>query len=144
MKFVADDGKVFDTMEECEKYEANNSLYNEVASIFYNEIIMYDHIGQQIEPQQELTSSNVKDYLNELQTILNFECYYLIIPNYIDWPQIKDFLHNEYDINLPPTAGEWHWDDCGSNSHWESYEDMRDYFNDVWGTIGKPRIREGA
>lgn len=142
MKFVADDGKIFDTMEECEKYEADIGLYGEVARIFYDEIIMYDHIGQHIEPQQELTSSNVKAYLDETETLLNNRCYYLIIPNYIDWPQIKDFLHNEYGIHLPPTAGEWHWD--SSSSRWESYEDMRDYFNDVWGTIGKPRVGEGA
>lgn len=142
MKFVADDGKIFDTMEECEKYEATNSLYNEVASIFYDEIIMYDHIGKQIEPEQELTASTTRAYLNEIHKILNSECYYIIIPNYVDWPQIQEFLHHEYGINMPPTAGEWHWD--SSNGRWESYEDMREYFNEVWSTISKPLIGEGA
>lgn len=142
MKFIADDGKVFDTMEECEKYEANNSLYGEIARIFYDEIIMYDNIGQQIETPLELTPSNVKDYLDETETLLNNRCYYLIIPNYVDWPQIREFLHHEYGLNLPPTAGEWHWDNFGGC--WESYEEMYNYFNEVWGTIGKPLIGKGV
>ena len=142
MKFVADDGKIFDTMEECEKYEENSGLCWEITRIFYDEITMYNHIGKQIEPQEEPTITTAHDYLDKVEKLLNCECFYLIIPHYIDWPQIQAFLHNEYGINLPPTSGEWHWDDCGGR--WESYEEMCDYFNDVWGSIGKPRIGEGA
>lgn len=141
MKFVADDGKVFDTMEECEKYEANNGQYGEIARIFYDEIIMYDKQGLQIEPQNEPTTS--LEYLSEIEDILGTDCYYIIIPNYINWSEIRTFLHQEYGlVDLPPTTGEWHWND--SKSYWESYKEMCDHFNDVWGRIGKPRIKEDA
>lgn len=101
MKFIADDGKIFDTMEECEEYEKMNSEGKEIAELWYNYISTYDATGHMIESSYDY-KKDIKSYLEDTATNIIYDTEFLSINcTSCEWEKIKKYLYQEYGLNLP-------------------------------------------
>lgn len=121
MKFVANDGKIFDTMEECQKYESKNVTKMDLASYWYNNITMLDDEGKIIEPDED---SNNYYYLDHLSNFLSTDnVWFIIVPERCDhdaeWEEICNLFEEEYCVAIPTSSGIWHWYD----DEWHTFED---------------------
>lgn len=128
MKFIADDGKIFDTMEECEEYETKTGAIS-LAHYWHDNITMLNEAGRIVEPNIDPTHD--PDYLKHLASFLERdEVCYLIIPkqcdNDVQWEKLCDFIDNEYSVNITISSGIWHWEEY----EWRNFEnDYRDFMN---------------
>lgn len=136
MKFIADDGKIFDTMEECEDYETKNSTIS--LALYWNDnITMLNKNGEVVEPKVMPMEHN---YLNHLASFLDSDTvWYLIIPekcdNDVQWKKFCDFIDNEYSINIPISSGIWRWDE--DTYEWHNFVNEYKKFTDQWTPIGR-------
>lgn len=110
MKFVADDGKVFDTMEECEEYEKMGEEGRKIARLWYNYVTTYDSIGQITEPSSDL--NDTANFLNDICGIINCQdsSFICIASDCVEWKEICDFFRFEYGAILPESTGTWRYD----------------------------------
>ena len=100
MKFIADDGKIFDTMEECEEHEKiSNSKY--IAMMWYMSITMYDVDGKVVRSIFKW-DKDTKDYLDNTNDICCNEARFIKIDCSADgWEKIINYFADEYDTYLP-------------------------------------------
>lgn len=132
MKFMANDGKIFDTMEECKEYETKIGAIP-LAYYWYNNITMLDKTGRPLRLNIDPTHP---DYLKRLVSFLDSdEIYYLIIPkkcdNDVQWEKLCDFINNEYSINIAISSGVWRWNEY----EWCNFENEYKEFMNLWKPI---------
>ena len=135
MKFIADDGKIFDTMEECEEYEKMNSEGKEISQLWYNHITIYDAAGHMIESSYDF-KKDIKSYLDNTADIFTDDAVFLDINcTNCEWEKIKKYFHNEYGLNLPSYARGFFRYDFGTE-HWISFHNDYEEFKKKWAPMG--------
>ena len=136
MKFIADDGQIFDTMEECEEYEKMNSEGKEIAILLNNYITMYDEKGSMIESSYDV-KENIKLYLDDTANIfasdntafLNVDC------TNSEWGKIKKYFSSEYGLILPSYArGFFRYN--YEEGYWISFHKDYEEFRKKWAPMG--------
>lgn len=134
MKFIADDGKIFDTMEECEEYEKIQSEGKEIAMLWHNFITIYDEYGEVMESQfdwEEETTNYLCDTANiccDDTIFIKIDC-----PEY-DWEKIKDYFVNEYGTYLPDYAKDIFR--YNENDEWVNFRKEYETFKKKWALVG--------
>ena len=135
MKFIADDGKIFDTMEECEEYEKMNNEGKEIAQLWYNSIITYDETGHMIESSYDY-KYDIKSYLDDTAAIVSDNTIFLVINSTRDeWEKIKNYFDKEYGLILPSyVRGFFRYD--YETEHWINFSKDYDEFKKKWAPMG--------
>lgn len=130
MKFVADDGTVFDTMEECQEYENNNDA-SYVKELIQKYITLYDSFGR------ELTLIDTPTYLNDFNIAFCNDALYIKIDSFIDdeYSVVRDYFEEEYGTEFPCYSGIWRYDD--SNIEWRRLSDEIDELMYHWKNLLK-------
>lgn len=135
MKFIADDGKIFDTMDECEEYEKINGEGKEIARLWYNYITMYDATGHMIESSYDY-KKDIKSYLEDTATIFCNDTVFLDIDcTSCEWEKIKKYLYKEEGLILPSYARGFFRYDFGTE-HWISFHKDFEEFKEKWAPLG--------
>lgn len=135
MKFIADDGKIFDTMEECEEYEKINSEGKEIAQLWYNYITTYNETGHMIESSYEYTNK-IKDYLDDTAAIVADDAIFLSIDcTSGEWEKIKKYFDKEYGLVLPSYARGLHRY-AYEIEEWISFHNDYEAFKKKWASMG--------
>ena len=135
MKFVADDGQIFDTMEECEEYEKIQTEGSVIAQLWMNNITIYDGNGNVRNP---LFDNDIAAYLNSIANALNGDesSFITISANCAEWDKIRDYFKSEFGSILPEHPGIWRydWDD----HKWKNYYKELQTFLGHWEAL-KPQ-----
>lgn len=132
MKFVAEDGKVFDTMEECEEYEKKLGVgeIGQVAATLHDYVVMINCLGKVVKPETDY-KENCEKFLTEfehimLSTMSNGAKYVIIHPSRLGadmkTADALEWFSDYAGVNVPCKPGVWRWDD-----EWIEYTD--DYLN---------------
>lgn len=132
MKFVAEDGKVFDTIEECEEYEKKLGVceMGQVAAILNDYVVMINCLGKVVKPETNY-KENCEKFLTEfeqimLSTMSNGAKYVVICSSYVGSNNkilnALKWFSSYAGIYIPCKPGVWRWDD-----EWIEYND--DYLN---------------
>ena len=130
MKFVVDDGRVFNNYEDCAEYERTHGKIIKYANLFYDGITLYDEDGNISQPKTDI--SNTETYWEEIIDILDDAkaSYFNIKIENNEWQEITDFIYEEYGIPLPPSRGLWRYD--WSMDKWVDFStDMKNFLN-MW------------
>lgn len=135
MKFIADDGKIFDTMEECEEYEKMNNCGKEIAQLWYNYITTYDETGHMIESSYDF-KKDIKSYLDDTEAIVADDTIFLSIDcTKCEWEKIKKYFNEEYGLVLPSYArGLFRYD--YEVEKWISFNNDYEEFKKKWSPMG--------
>ena len=136
MKFIADDGKIFDTMEECEEYERVNSKGREIATLWKKYVTTYNKHGEVTESIYTL-DNDVSLYLVETSEILNTdEASYIHIECNSDynWEDVRNYFWTEYGVILPKGKGLWRYD--WDNRTWKNFNEEYAIFKNTWEPMG--------
>ena len=130
MKFVADDGTIFDTMEKCQEYERDSNT-NYVKELIQKYITIYDSFGR------ELTVTDTPTYLNDFNYTFLHDTSYVKINNLIDdeYSIVRDYFEEEYGTDFPCYTGTWLYDD--SENEWRRLSDEIDEFMYHWKNLLK-------
>ena len=125
MKFVADDGTVFDTMEECQEYEQNNDT-SHIKELVQRYITLYDSFGR------EFTLIDTPTYLRDFEDVTREDACYIKIDSLIDdeYSVVRDYFFEKYGTCLPTYSGVWRYDD--SDCEWHRLSDEIDEFVYHW------------
>lgn len=136
MKFVADDGKIFDTMEECEEYESRSER-NDIAQLWHKYVITYDQQGTITEPDSDV--ENTQNFLREVNDIIDSDdCTFICIEDAcLEWNKIYDYFYIEYGSILPKSQGTWRYD--WENDKWCSFEEELEKLRNHWNPITSVR-----
>lgn len=135
MKFIADDGKIFDTMEECEEYEHMANEGKKIAELWQKYIITYNKNGE-VTKAVHTIDEDVSLFLEETSELLyTDESSYIKIncDNY-NWNIICKFFHDEYGTILPKTNGIWRYD--WEWGQWKSFEEEYKDIKNKWAPVG--------
>jgi len=122
MKYMAEDGKVFETMAECEQYE-KDLVPNAAMEDVKKNVILYNSNGEKI---------SYDDFEN-----LNFD----ILTDYVaDHCFFIKVLHNltagEEFVNFPTGAGTYRWiPDDDDVDEWIDIDDDIEMFMENWKSI---------
>lgn len=135
MKFIADDGKIFDTMEDCEEYEKINNEGAEIARLWYNNITAYDGTGHKIESSYDF-KKDIKSYLDDTANIIVDDTVFLNIDcTSCEWEKIKKYLYKEYGLILPSyTRGHSRY--SYTTEKWINFLDDYEEFKEKWAPMG--------
>lgn len=129
MKFIADDGEIFDTMEECEEYEKIQNEGSVIAQLWMNNITLYDDEGNVSNP---VFDNDIAAYLNSIVDALNGDdsSFIAISADCAEWNKIRDYFHNDFGNLLPAHPGLWRydWDD----HEWKNYNKELQTFLGHW------------
>lgn len=130
MKFVADDGTIFDTMEECQEYERNNDT-GYIKELIQKYITLYDSFGR------ELTLIDTPTYLDDFDNIFRDDTCYIKVNSLIDdeYSVVCDYFFNEYGTCLPSYSGIWRYND--SDCEWHRLSDEIDELMYHWKNLLK-------
>lgn len=130
MKFIADDGRVFNNYDDCAEYERTHGKIIEYANLFYDGITLYDEDGNISQPKVDI--SNAEKYWKELIDILDGAkaSYFSIEIENDEWKEITDFILEEYGIPLPPSRGLWRYD--WPSNEWVTFSTELKKFLNVW------------
>ena len=141
MKFVADDGKVFETIEDCEEYEYKVSLTS-YAKYWHDNILMLDIFGKVVKFDVNTEDINFFDRL--VSTISYTDVVFLIVPKECTdnkmWLEIVNIFKYKYESILPETGGVYRWQ--WPEDRWVSYEEdcrlLQERWKDVKNYIEHP------
>lgn len=134
MKFIADDGKIFDTIEECEEYERIQSDGKEVAMLWHNFITMYDDDGNVVASTSNW-DKETKDYLDHTNDICLDEAWFIKIDcSASDWEKITEYFTNEYGTYLPHYKKDMFR--YTKNEKWVSFHEDYANFKKKWASVG--------
>lgn len=135
MKFVADDGKIFDTMEECEEYEKMCGEGREIATLWKKYITTYDKNGHVTESIYTI-DEDVSFFLQETSEILSTDAstYIKISCANYEWEKISNYFRNEYGVYLPDFRGLWCYD--GVTEEWIEFSADYEAFKKKWEVMG--------
>ena len=130
MKFVADDGTIFDTMEECQEYEKNNDA-SYVKELIQKCITIYDSFGRR------LTVIDTPTYLNDFNHAFLHDALYVKINNLIDdeYSVVRDYFEEKYGTDFPCYTGTWRYDH--SDNEWRRLSDEIDELMYHWKNLLK-------
>lgn len=130
MKFVADDGMIFYTLEECQEYE-KNSTSSYVKELIQKYITIYNSFGR------ELTVIDMPTYLNDFNYTFIHDACYVKISNLIDdeYSVVRDYFEATYGTDFPCYPGIWRYDD--SANEWRRLSDEIDEFMYHWKNLLK-------
>lgn len=129
MKFVADDGRIFDNLEDCKEYERTHSKITEYANLFDTSVAIYDGEGNRCKPSTDI--QHTEEYWKELIEILEDDAWYFnITVNSQKWEEINDFIYDEYGLILPPALGFWRYD--SRTDGWKSFDEDIKTMCDRW------------
>ena len=127
--YVADDGKEFETEEECMVYEKRDAI-NEVL----NAVTLCDIDGDMVK-----ITTNLKDFVDTYnQTFIK----YLIVDSSVneeDLARFSNFLYHLYGVEFPTCAGKYRWDDDQEN--WIEFEEELKLFKAMWDGLVKLEIK---
>lgn len=136
MKFIADDGKIFDTMEKCEEYEKMGNEGKKIAELWQKYVTTYNKHGEETESVC-LADEDISLFLEETSELLDTdESSYIKIDcdDDCDWDTICKFFHKEYGTILPKKKGFWRYDyEWGK---WVNFEEEYKNFKDKWAPMG--------
>lgn len=129
MKFLADDGKIFDTLEECENYEEIMNEGSVIAQLWMNNVTLYDSNGKVSNP---LFDNDIAAYLHSIVNALNEDesSFISISANCCEWNRIHDYFMNEFGSSLPEGPGLWRYD--WYDYEWINYNTELQTFLDHW------------
>lgn len=131
MKFIADDGKVFEDYDECEKYEtAQKNSY--IVENWHNYVLMFDDEGTRISINTDV--NEITTYLDEIEHLISNDTFYLIINKKCNWEPISKYLYEEYGLALPENTGIYRWD--SSSEEWISFNEEVERLNNRWNPLG--------
>ena len=134
MKFIADDGKIFDTMEECEEYEKIQGKGKEVAALWNKFITMYDADGKEVASTFKW-DTRTKAYLYETSDILCNEAFFIKIDcSASDWEKITNYFADEYGTYLPNYEKDIFR--YTINDEWISFREEYAAFKEKWSSVG--------
>lgn len=136
MKFIADDGKIFDTMDACEEYEKMNNEGKEIAQLWYNYITMYDETGHMIESSYDF-KNNIKSYLDDTANLIAADNTAFLSMDCTsgEWKKIEKYFSNEYGLTLPSYARGFHRYDY-EWGQWISLHKDYEEFKKKWAPMG--------
>ena len=130
MKFVAEDGKVFDTIEECEDYEKKIGVgeIGQAAAILNQYVVMVNYLGNVVKPETNY-KEDCEKFLTEFEKILISEsskgAKYVIIYRPSDGSDEKiinalNWFSDYSGTDLPLKPGVWRWT---NDDEWVEYAD---------------------
>ena len=123
MKFIADDGTIFDTMEECQEYEHYTDKKT-VENLLKQYVTMYDANGREIIIKDSFSGR----YLDKFDELLLKDAMYIKINNHPDIDNqievIVNFLNEQYGTEFPNSVGIFRYDE--SDYEWKRFSDESD------------------
>ena len=138
MKFVADDGTIFDTMEECQEYEKNNNT-SYVKELIQKYITLYDSFGREL-----IVDTPIE--LDDFNNVFCEDACYIKINNLIsdEYSVVRDYFYDKYGTCFPLYTGVWRYSD--SDCEWHRLSDeidefmyhWKDFLNNIKITYDKP------
>lgn len=133
MKFVADDGTIFNSYDECEDYEKNCGIARTIADQWARYVTTFDKRGMVTQPETEI--ENAVHYLDEVSYICGSDdaTYIIIAPQITNWSTITEYLREEYGTLLPSTPGIWRYD--YSAHEWKLYAIEKSIFETNWAPL---------
>ena len=140
MKFISDDGKmVFDTMEECEDYEAMAAQGKEILQFWDEYVSVYDNEGNAVELQC-FPADDVSAIIDKMAEIVTTELGSFIkitCDDEVFCEEVADWFYNDMGVYFPRAKGFWRWGtDADGDDAWVSLDtDIRE-FERKWGAIG--------
>ena len=128
MKFVADDGKVFENYDECEEYEKEQKN-SYIVEDWRNYILMFDDEGTLISIDTNV--DEITAYLAEIAERILGEVFYLIVNEKCNWKPIRKYFYEEYGIALPENTGTYRW----NSDEWISLDEEIKKLNNHWKSL---------
>ena len=127
MKFVANDGKIFDTMEDCEAYELEHGDVRVIEDTIRKTVAFYDVNGKHI----EFTSAHGAAFWDEFEHIIGDtnNRYVALYGNEIECEKIFDYVDNELSECFPSEKGLYIWT---NDDHWASFNEEKEDFIKRW------------
>lgn len=133
MKFIANDGTVFDHARACEIYDNYGMTIHDVVNILRTFVHIYDRMQRAINFALYLDQSGLD--LSDMDWLINFisrincdDCYYFRIDcDEKTWKTIRSIILEESDVETPKHPGLYWW-----NDEWISYEDDKHNFENRW------------
>ena len=134
MRFIADDGKIFNTIDECEEYEKVQNQGKEIAIVLNNYVTIYDEHGQELTPTTNW-EDNISDYLDIIAKFITYESYFIKIDTDNDvWEKVYNYFYNEYGVYLPHFCGLWRY--SLDDHEWIEFKKDYDNFKKMWAPMG--------
>lgn len=136
MKFIADDGQIFDTMEECEEYEHMANEGKKIAELWQKYVTTYNKNGEVTESTYDI-DKNISSFLEETSELLyTDESSFIRIDDSddYDWNTICKFFRDEYGTILPNKKGLWRYD--WEWGEWVTFEEEYRNFKNKWAPMG--------
>lgn len=138
MKFVAEDGEIFDTMEECEEYEKKLGVgeMGQAAAILNDYVVMLNCLGKIVKPETDY-KEDCEKFLAEfeqimLSTMSNGAKYVVIRPSSLDsgmkTANALKWFSDYAGIYVPCKPGVWRWNE----DEWVEYSDEYLEFRRNW------------
>lgn len=123
MKYMAEDGKVFETRVECELYEKDIVTFEENAiDDIKKNVILYTGNGTQISYDR---FDNLH-FFNDLAKCVKNDCYFIKV--------LHDLTTSAESVYFPTGAGTYRWTTDAYNE-WIDIDDDIDMFIDNWKSI---------
>ena len=128
MKFIANDGTVFDNQKDCEMYENHNMTFHDVVNIFRTFVHIYDRAKESVDITESAGLSDKDWFIDFISLIDSDDCYYFRIDcDETAWEAVYDILEEESGVEIPKHPGLYWWDD-----EWISYKDDKRNFESRW------------
>lgn len=128
MKFIANDGTVFDNQRDCEMYEDHGTTIHDVVNVLRTFVHLYDRAKESFDIPESADLSDENWFLDFIGRIECDDCYYFrIVCDEATWEPVYDILEEEGSAEIPRHPGLYWWDD-----EWISYEDDKRNFDNRW------------
>ena len=136
MKFIADDGKIFDTMAECEEYEHMENEGKKIAELWQKYITTYNKNGGVTESTYAIDKDPSLCLEETSELLFTDEVSYIRIDcsDDYDWNTICEFFRDEYGTILPKKKGFWRYD--WEWGEWVNFEEEYKKFKNNWAPMG--------
>lgn len=132
MKFVADDGKVFDTMEECQEYEYNFSAAAKFEKEVRQNVFFYDCNGD-IVNFPDAYGEDFWDTFDAIAQDTDLSAYIKIIGSNKFSAEFSNYCYKEIGATLPHNNGIYRWDN--ELEDWIEIDSDIKYFCGLWEKI---------
>lgn len=132
MKFVANDGKVFDTMEECQEYEYEYSENAELEKEIRRNVVFYNCYGDAV----NFMDVHGEDFWDNFDTInqdVDSSSYVKITGSNEFCAKLSKCCFEEIGLHFPRESGMYRWDnECDD---WVEIDSDIEYFCNYWRKI---------
>jgi hypothetical protein len=128
MKFIANDGTIFDNQKDCEMYENHSMTIHDVVNVLRTFVHLYDRAKESFDIPESANLSDENWFLDFIGRIERDDCYYFRIDcDEATWKTVYDILEEEGSAEIPKHPGLYWWDD-----EWISYKDDKQRFENRW------------